>query len=617
VALIKPLKLRAEKVAVRKIKASVNPVARIIVDTKIFHLDEAYSYLVGEDISSTLEVGSIVKVPFGNTVAEGIVIERNEIDSVAGLKFVEAQISAFPALTSAQISFFSEAANRYGCSLWDIFRLALPPFSKTGEKRVNIQKSGHSAQLSPLSPLSQLSPLKSVRREAITLKQGASLIEQVTSLASSYPSAKTLVVVPDEKTMEKLQGIASFLLKSQSGKSERYANYLEANAMQKGIVVGLRSSIFLHLNPGDLLIVIDDADSNFYERHTPTYNVRDMALLRAQVHNVVFLSSCHSLEIERLIDVEYLSTREIGTHSRTVFSDSTSSSHAVISEGLKRGNVLIVHANAGYVNSFLCQHCRNLATCSCGEKLLLGRDGISTTCPLCGTKAASWSCTYCQKSLPRSLSKGVIKRAEDYGRSFPNVRVLSVSAHSPLAQLPAERTLVISTPGMEPDGVYAAICLMDGEQVFGRTGLRSDEQGQLLWSNALCKLANNGEVFISLPKEHPIVQGITRNSWRRTHLSEIQARGSAHLPPEFRLVSIEAELSEINVLPDFFEEMVNEGDIRTIGPMDRAPGISRFIVKYPVVLGNAVVRKVYEINRVRSLQGRKVFRVSVDPYEFI
>jgi primosomal protein N' len=192
-----------------------------------------------------------------------------------------------------------------------------------------------------------------------------------------------------------------------------------------------------------------------------------------------------------------------------------------------------------------------------------------------------------------------------------------VSAHSPLAQLPAERTLVISTPGMEPDGVYAAICLMDGEQVFGRTGLRSDEQGQLLWSNALCKLANNGEVFISLPKEHPIVQGITRNSWRRTHLSEIQARGSAHLPPEFRLVSIEAELSEINVLPDFFEEMVNEGDIRTIGPMDRAPGISRFIVKYPVVLGNAVVRKVYEINRVRSLQGRKVFRVSVDPYEFI
>jgi primosomal protein N' len=161
---------------------------------------------------------------------------------------------------------------------------------------------------------------------------------------------------------------------------------------------------------------------------------------------------------------------------------------------------------------------------------------------------------------------------------------------------------------------------MDGEQVFGRTGLRSDEQGQLLWSNAVCKLANDGEVFVSLPKEHPIVQGLTRNSWRRTHLSEIAARVSAHLPPEYRLLSIEGEFSEIGMVPDLFQEMANEGElrtIRTIGPMDRPSGLSRLIVKYPVALGNAVVRKVYEINRVRSLQGRKVFRVSVDPYEFI
>jgi primosomal protein N' (replication factor Y) len=611
VALIKPLKLRAEKVSVRKIRASENPVARVIVDTKVFHLDEAYLYLVGDEISSTLEVGSIVKVPFGNSVTEGIVIERTSPESSAGLKFIEAQISTTPPISPEQIHFFSEAAKRYGVPLWDIFRLALPTFSKMGEKKVKFSATNKKSQNGTL------------RREAITLKQGAKLEEQVRKLAREYPTTKTLVIVPDEKTMGKLVGIATLLLKSQSGKNERYSNYLEANSLQQGIVVGLRSSIFLHLNPGDSLVVVDEADSNLYERHTPTYNVRDLALLRAQDHSVFFMSSCHSLEIERLIDVGYLASNEVGAFTRKISSESTSTSHAVISEGLKRGNVLIVHANAGYVNSFLCQHCRNLAICSCGEKLVLGRDEKSTTCPLCGSKSASWSCEYCQKSLPRSLAKGVIKRAEEYGRSFPNVRVISASADSRMSQIPLERTLVIATPGMEPEGTYAAICLMDGEQVFGRTGLRSDEQGQLLWSNAVCNLANGGEGFVSLPKEHPITQGLTRNSWRRTHLSDIAARVSAHLPPEYRLLSIEGDLSEISMVPDLFEEMANEGEIhtshniRTIGPMDRPSGISRFIVKYPVALGNAVVRKVYEINRVRSLQGRKVFRVSVDPYEFI
>ena len=613
-ALIKPLKLRAQKVAVRKVKAPLNPVARVIVDTKVFHLDEPYSYLVGEEISSTLCVGSIVKIPFGNSLTEGIVIDRNGTDPTAGLKFIDAQISTTAPLTTAQISFFQEVAKRYGCSLWDVLRLALPSFSSTGEKK---------AKISPTVAVAQGAGARGV---AITVKQGSLIVEEVLRISRLQSDSKTVVIVPDSKSLQKFSQIANVLLQAESAKSLRYANYLEANYLNDGIVVGLRSSIFLHLNPSDQLIIVDEADSNLYERHMPTYNVRDLALMRATEQKVIFMSACHSLEIERLIDVGYLDSQEVGTYGRSILSESTSTSHAVISEGLKRGNVLILHANAGYVQSFACQHCRNLAICSCGEKLLLGRDNKSTVCPMCGAKSANWKCSYCEKSLPRSLSKGVIKRAEDYGRSFPNVRVISASAQSPIQELPAERTLVVATPGMEPEGIYAAICLMDGEQVFGRTGLRSDEQGQLLWSNALCKLANNGEVFVSLAKEHPIVQGLTRNSWRRTHLSEIAARSSAHLPPEYRLISIEGEGLEIGNLPVIFEEMMDSGEIRTIGPIgpitpinptDRLAGTSRLIVKYPVSLGSIVARKVYEINRVRSLQGRKVFRVSVDPYEFI
>lgn len=606
-ALIRPLKLRSEKIAAKKIKALVDPLAHVIVDTKIFHLSEPYSYLVSEDITDTLKIGTLVRIPFGRSMAEGVVIHRGSADSTAGLKFIGAQLSSKPMVSNSQIRFFKEVSQRYGCSLWDVMRLAIPSFSRGGERGANL----------PALTLRNSSEKQTPSHQVITLKAGSVLSDEVSKIAKECPDSKILVVVPDTKTLEKLRPIATIVLSAELGKSEKYSRYLEANSLSSGIVVGLRSSIFLHLNPSDQIIVVDEADENLYEKHSPTFNVRDVALLRAVEHSLTFISPCHSLEIERLIDIGYLEERPEGKFSRTVFTEPENSAHAIISQGLKRGPVLVVHANSGYVKSFVCNNCRNIALCGCGEKLVLRRDGKGTHCPLCNAQASSWSCPYCSKSIPRSLSQGVIKRAEDYGKSFPNIHVLSVSAESVVKELPSQRCLVISTPGMEPDGRYAAICLMDGEQIFGRTGLRSDEQGQLLWSKAVAKLSDGGQVFVSLPNEHPVVQGLIRNSWTRTHRSEISARSSAHLPPEHRLICIEGEPSEMAALMSALDTLREDTPFDSLGPMDRPKGLSRIILKFPVSLGATLTHKIYEINRVRSLQGRKVLRVSVDPYEFI
>jgi primosomal protein N' (replication factor Y) len=168
---------------------------------------------------------------------------------------------------------------------------------------------------------------------------------------------------------------------------------------------------------------------------------------------------------------------------------------------------------------------------------------------------------------------------------------------------------------MEPSGEYAAVLLLDGDQIFGRVSLRGDEQGEMWWSRAASLVAKNGALYISLPSAHPISQSMLRGSFTKAHRSSIEQRSSAQLPPDFRLISIEGSVQELINVRNVFESVRFETPISILGPVEGKN--VRLIVKYPVELGNSVIMKTYEINRVRSLQGLKPLRMAVDPFDFI
>jgi primosomal protein N' (replication factor Y) len=604
VALIKPLKLRSEKIAAKPVRAKDRPCVSVIVDTKIFHLDQPYSYIVPESLSGIIEVGSLVRVPFGRTTTEGIVLERSESNSLSGLKFVDAAISTTPVATSRQLALFQAVSSRYGSSLWDVVRLALPSFSATGEKKFR-----------PFPLADYLPDSTSTTRQAVTIHREKEIFEYLDQARKQNANRKILVIAPDQKTLESLSKQADVVLSGLDSKSDRFLNYLRANLLQSGVVIGLRSSIFIDLRPQDLLVVIADSDINHYEQHSPTYNSRDIALLRANSNSVAFVGFSHSLEIVRLIEKGYLIHVSSGPIGRKVFTESPDREHGFISEGLKRGSILIVHANAGYVKSFACNKCRNIAVCECGSRLVLARNAKAAECTNCGWKCDSWNCSYCTSNVPRVLGRGVERRAEDYGRTFPRVRIIHSSGENPVSVLPKEKCIVVATPGMEPSGEYAAVLLLDGDQIFGRVSLRGDEQGEMWWSRAASLVAQNGVLYISLPSGHPISQSMLRGSFTKAHSDSIAQRSSAQLPPDFRLVSIEGLVQELINVRNLFESFSFEKPLSILGPVEGKN--VRLIVKYPVELGNAVTAKTYEMNRVRSLQGLKTLRVAVDPFDFI
>ena len=85
----RPLRLKTEEVArPDKTIADVLPVARLWVDNSLSHLDGTYDYLVPQRLDSAIRVGVRVGVNFAGREVEGLVLERLEATSVAGLKMI-------------------------------------------------------------------------------------------------------------------------------------------------------------------------------------------------------------------------------------------------------------------------------------------------------------------------------------------------------------------------------------------------------------------------------------------------------------------------------------------------------------------------------------------------
>ena len=116
------------KVAGARVAAGLLPVARVLVDVPLAHLDRPYDYLVAEQDAATALPGARVRVRFAGRLVGGYVVERlAESDHEGRLGFVERVVSAEPVLSAEVAQLARAVADRYAGSAADVLRLAVPP----------------------------------------------------------------------------------------------------------------------------------------------------------------------------------------------------------------------------------------------------------------------------------------------------------------------------------------------------------------------------------------------------------------------------------------------------------------------------------------------------------
>lgn len=618
---VKPLRLKAQRISKKVEVAELNPVAQISVDTGVFHLPDIFDYLVPKALSEVIVPGVFVEIPFGSREVSGYVVSRNQSNlDYSKLKFIKKTISPIPLLSEELLEIVTDTSNRYACKPWDVIRSAIPPRMASAEKDF----VGRELSQSTSSKLKLSHKLTISADEADLNREISEAFSRLTE------SQQLLVIVPDERDIKQLimgdLPITPIVLSTELAKSDRYLNYLTARFDAPKLIIGTRSAIFTPLNQNSKIFIFNDNDESMYERRSPGWNVRDIALLRSGDHSLHFIGASPSLEIVRLAELGWIArekkrdkyrTKEYAIH----FPQSRVSDIAVIKAGLKLGNVLVVMAETGYITAIACQKCRNQAKCECGGKLHISSRGAIPQCMLCEKYFQDWKCAWCDSENIRSIGKGSNRYAEEIAKAVPGYRVALSKGGARVDVLPVteENILVISSYGCEPKGNYSAVVLKSLENLTNRVDLRSLEFARRCIFENLNRMDNKktSSAFIDLPVENPISQAILRNDVYGLCLAEIDERNSSLLPPSVRIATLIGEGSAIRQLAKQFEDNALFTVISTIKFSDSSntgASLSKMILRSEIAKSADFSEFFYDLARYRGIKGLSPIQIHLDPF---
>jgi primosomal protein N' (replication factor Y) len=571
------------------------PVARVLVESPLPHLDRPFDYAVPAGMDSDAQPGVRVKVSFNGQQLNGFLLERMA-SSDAGHTLVPLAktVSPVPVLTPAVSRLASAVAARYAGTVSDVLRLAIPPRVARLDKEYAAEPKDGSSPPPEAAKPAAAGPWEDYRNGPAFLRHlaaggnpravvnslqgyGASGWPQLlaTAVAATYASGKgAVVVVPDYRDLDRLEQALLALLPEEAvarlaaddGPTPRYRNFLRLLAGSARIAIGTRSAAFAPVSNLGLVACWDDGDDLHIDQRAPYAHTREVLLLRAGQEDCACLLAGHtrSTEAQRLVEAGWAQPVETDRNvvRRTVprvvnTADSFEQARDPLAgiarlpgaawraakDGLERGPVLIQVARAGYAPSLVCETCREPARCAkCQGPLAVGAGSAIPQCRWCSTPSQDWQCAHCGGRRLRKGATGVLRTAEELGRAFPGKTVITSSGDQVKAAVGSGKALVVATVGAEPvaDGGYAAALLLDGDSLLRRESLRAGEDTVRRWFNAaaLVRPASDGGVAVITAADTAAVGALLRWDPAGYARRELSLRAELQLPPAVRIASV-------------------------------------------------------------------------------
>lgn len=596
-------------------------VAQVWVDASVYHLDSPFSYLIPGNLADSISVGSLVMVPFHGREITALVVEVVALDSTSGLKSISKVLGGIPLFTQELINLVAEAAKRYAAHPFDLIRSAIP------DRVISVEKefTGHANSY-------VLEPGKSQRQFfQLPPHQERSLL-MASKIVERSKIGGVLVVLPDSLEVNRLSkelsklDLTHVVLDSKLPKSEQYRNFLQARIGEANVVIGTRSAVFAPVSNLRTLMIYNEGSEHLYERRSPGWNARDIALLRQreQDFDLLFVGYSPSSEVARLIDtgwIDYKRSRgkiKVATYAAEHGELLPSRAIPVIKKALNTGPVLFIVPLKGYAQAIRCAQCRTISRCLCGgahEKLTLS---APISCNHCLAKVVEWRCVWCHSERVSMQSRGADRHQHELGLLFPGVKsVISTSDH--LIDSVIEDGIVIATPGMAPQskGGYSAVVFLEGNRFLNQPDMRANERVREMFFAHASLISPSGSIVLIQDEGHVISTALTTWNPSMAIHRELEERQSLALPPYVRAVKLIMEPSDISRLQSALTSAREEGRIpaetKILGPISIGDK-SSLILTVPLETGEMLISTLHEFMRRRSVAKKSLPSLRIDPY---
>jgi primosomal protein N' (replication factor Y) len=653
------------------------PVAAVVVDTPLAHLDRVFEYSVPPDLRAQAVPGARVRVRFAGRDLDGYVVERRAAPEHEGqLSPVRRVVSAEPVLTPEILALARAVADRYAGTLSDVLRLAVPKRHAHAERRLPME---HPELERPEPPdpgpwAAYPAGPAMLRRIAAGQAPAASWL----ALPSREPSQDwpralavaagtalsagrgTVIVVPDHRDVERLdRELLEVLgpgrhvrLTADQGPQARYTAWLKVLRGHVKVVLGTRAAAFAPVHDLGLVAWWDDGDDLLAEPRAPYPQTGVVLGLRAQQSGAALvvggftrsLRTQVELDAGRLVPVEAdpsgvrQAAPRVGVAGEGTDEERDgaaarahlpSRAWRVAKDALRDGPVLVQVPRRGYLPALTCGDCRSTVRCEqCQGPMALGSAGGAPSCRWCGSSMgpAGFTCRHCGSRRLRSAIVGARRTAEEIGRAFPGVAVHTSGSGEVLASVGPEPAVVISTPGAEPvaAGGYAAVLLLDAWASLDLPVLDAPLESLRRWAAAAALVREGRAVVLSGVPEGvvlPPVEALVR--WDPAWLAEreLAERRELGLPPAVRMAQL---VGARRALAEALTQLDLPESAQVLGPMplaaSRRPGPDEQVLDTHVLLrigpGDtlALTRALMALKAFRSARKEKdVVSVRVDP----
>jgi primosomal protein N' (replication factor Y) (superfamily II helicase) len=660
------------------------PVARVAVDISLPHLDRPFDYLVPETLTAAAVPGSQVRVRFAGQLVSGFVLARlSDSDHPGKLGFLERVVAPEPVLTPEIAGLARAVADRYGGTLADVLRLAIPPRHAAASKAApgpavpaasaaagvgaaccaeggggagpvaGGTASSWERYRAGLSFLASLAAGRSPRAVWSALPGPSwpdEIAQAVAAVARSGRGA--VVVVPDARDLALVDsalgrelGLGRHVVLSASlGPAERYRRWVAVARGEVTVVAGTRSAMFAPVADLGLVVLWDEGNDLHAEPRSPYPHAREVLARRAYLAHsgaliggfartaeaALLVSSgwARPLAADRTV-VRYCApavqpaggetelARDEAARSARLPSIALRTARAALADG----PVLVQVPRRGYLAAVACERCHARARCSCGGPAELPGPQAPLRCGWCGS-AIGRNCLRCGHQGLRAVMTGAGRTAEELGRAFSPLPVLTSGGGHVLDRVGSEPAVVVATPGAEPaaDGGYRAAILLDGWAMLGLASLRAAEEALRRWMNAAALVRSapdGGSVVIVADGGQQAVQALIRWDPATFADRELAERDELRFPPAARMASVAGPSDAVDAL---LAAAKLPGGAELLGPLPAASGADtvRYLVRVPRSAGTELALALRAAQAVRTAAKEPgAVRVQLDPAALI